>query len=107
MATHHSSPSEWLSQELAAILHSQAVTMENQCQDLLVKSVCAFHYQTTVQLRAFTIQQFNRPFFFSSLGPARPLLLSSPDCDFPKMQRRSEGMSKGSDAAQAEIAPQS
>lgn len=38
--------------------------METQCQGLLVKSVCAFHYQTTVQPRAFTIPQFNRAFFF-------------------------------------------
>lgn len=63
--------------KLSVILHSQGVTMETLCQGLLVKSVCAFHYQTTAQPKAFTIQQFNRPlfFFFSSLGHARPLLL--------------------------------
>lgn len=56
--------------------------MENHCQGLLVKSVCAFHYQTTAQPKAFTIQQFNRP-LFSSLGHARPLLLTFSDCISP------------------------
>lgn len=61
--------------------------MENQCQGLLVKSVCAFHYQTTVQREPL---QFNNSIaFFSSMGHARPLLLTCHDCDFPKMQHRS------------------
>lgn len=44
--------------------------MENHSQGLLVKSVCAFHYQATTQPKVFTIQKFNRPLFLS-LGSAR------------------------------------
>lgn len=44
--------------------------MENHSQGLLVKSVCAFHYQATAQPKVFTIQKFNRPLFLL-LGYAR------------------------------------
>lgn len=55
--------------------HQYVLIFISHCQGLLVKSVCSFHYQTTAQPKAFTIQLFNRP-LLSSLGHARPLLLT-------------------------------
>lgn len=48
--------------------------MENPCQGLLVKSLGAFHDQTTAQPKAFTIQQFNGPLFLMAGACQAPFI---------------------------------